>query len=312
MNSVTDETTRRARSGSDGGYTFNELTAGSYLIRPFAPAFAEPPATTPSGMETIAVEAGESVDGIDLALSRGAIVTGRVTRTDGRPAVEIPVGARLTDQSGKAQEVGAGRFPPETDDRGIYRIYGLNPGRYTVCAQPHENAASSYLEDVFYSSSDKSGPATITLGTGEEIGNIDITLGNRKASYEATGQAIDDAGNPVADAVYFHNKLSNDQSISFAYGSNDRTDRNGRFRLQGLANGRHQVSLVSDAQSGVYSDPTQFEVKDQDVSGIQIHAHTGASISGVAVIEGNQDQSVLFQLQGVKLQVVDQQSIAWT
>ncbi|HEY6330380.1 MAG TPA: hypothetical protein VI756_13675 [Blastocatellia bacterium] len=306
VNSVTDQTTGRATTDSEGHYAFNNLSAGSYIINPFAPVLARPQAAMAAQSKTVSVEAGESVEGIDFSRSRGGIITGRVTRADGRPAVEISVRVSAVDESAKPgyMTMGTFTFPTETDDRGIYRIYGLNPGGYTVCAQPHENASSPYLENVFYSGSDKSALATITLSAGEEIGNIDITLGARQASYQATGQAVDDAGKPVAGAIYYHYKLSDDGTpLGGAFRSVDQTDQNGRFRLEGLVNGRYQVMVVFDAQSGEYSDPAQFEIKDQNVSGIQIRAHTGASVSGFAVLEGNQDPEVLSQVSEVNLQL---------
>jgi hypothetical protein len=51
------------------------------------------------------------------------------------------------------------------------------------------------------------------------------------------------------------------------------------------------VAIV--AGSEYYSDEVVFDVTDQDVSGLEIRARRGASLSGVVVIEGARDPSVL-------------------
>jgi hypothetical protein len=51
-----------------------------------------------------------------------------------------------------------------------------------------------------------------------------------------------------------------------------------------------------EAPSEFYSDPVNFEIKHDDISGLEIRAHRGASIAGVAVIEGTTDPSAMEKL----------------
>src|ERR1700687_4321362 len=73
---------------------------------------------------------------IDIKLVRGGVITGRVTNTDGKPAVEERVSLQLVDANGTPARSGSPlpyNFQMyQTDDRGIYRIYGLPAGRYKV------------------------------------------------------------------------------------------------------------------------------------------------------------------------------------
>ena len=295
--------TPRAVTGSDGRYTFNDLPAGRYMVDPFNPTFAMPETNISTPNRAITVGTGELVEGVDFSMSTGGVITGRVMNADGRPAVDTLVMLKPLDQSGTPLNVTI-ETSDYTDDRGIYRMYGLATGRYAVCAQRDEDTSLHDPENVFYYNSNKDGPAIIAVSAGEEIDNIDITVGTRPASYEASGCAVDDSGNPVADANYYHVKLNDEgKGGSSEYSSTDRTDQNGRFRFQGLVNGHYQASLVLDNQSGLYGDQVEFEINGHDVSGIVIHAHTGASISGLAVLEGNQDPQVISQLPAIKPEI---------
>ena len=81
-----------------------------------------------------------------IRMARGGVITGRVTDEFGEPIVGVRVSAdRARDAEGKSvvaapamNEMNASRM---TDDRGVYRIYGLEAGAYVVGI----NAASSML-----------------------------------------------------------------------------------------------------------------------------------------------------------------------
>ena len=71
----------------------------------------------------------------DLQLPRGSVITGTVVDEFGEPTPGIQVRVlRAVVQAGRAlrQQSGTG----STDDRGIYRIFGLQPGTYIVSAIP--------------------------------------------------------------------------------------------------------------------------------------------------------------------------------
>src|SRR5207253_831572 len=67
-----------------------------------------------------------------------------------------------------------------TDDRGIYRFYGLAPGIYLVCAggglSRYYSGFNKYEEEVstFYPSSPRRMAEEIRVGAGQEAAGIDI------------------------------------------------------------------------------------------------------------------------------------------
>src|SRR5262249_46676526 len=87
-----------------------------------------------------------------------------------------------------------------------------------------------------------------------------------------------------------------------------RTDDEGRFSVSGLSSGRYELLLVNgrgmsyqpSASMGSnehYSEKTEFEVNDSDVSGLEVKAIRGSTVSGVVVLEGVNDPAVKAKLQ---------------
>src|SRR5688572_16977290 len=82
------------------------------------------------------------------------VITGKVTTLTGEPMVGVRVSAVMVkDLNGNPERRQFGGRPRFTDDRGVYRIYGLRPGIYVVYARgdvtsspisPYEGYAPTY------------------------------------------------------------------------------------------------------------------------------------------------------------------------
>ena len=110
------------------GIDLRGVAAGRYEIVPYAPSLI----SGDNQSVTITVEDGESVDDRDFALSKGGVITGRVTGPDGRPMIMEPVKAARVDKANSNAASDFSGLSFTTDDRGIYRVYGLAPGPYKV------------------------------------------------------------------------------------------------------------------------------------------------------------------------------------
>jgi hypothetical protein len=85
----------------------------------------------------------ESLTGIEIRLPRGSVVAGRVFDELGDPMPGIAVRAlRYQYVQGTRQLVPAGLG--QSDDRGEYRIWGLNPGEYFVSAVAPPNLPENF------------------------------------------------------------------------------------------------------------------------------------------------------------------------
>lgn len=82
----------------------------------------------------IVLEDGQRMTDLVLRIPRGAVITGTVLDENGQPLPGVSVqAARSVVRTGERQFVPGGS-PQTTDDRGVYRIYGLMPGEYIVSA----------------------------------------------------------------------------------------------------------------------------------------------------------------------------------
>jgi hypothetical protein len=134
----------RARADESGRFNFTGVPAGRYSVTAAAPGYVSPDDTN-FGMrgKTINIADGEKIENLDIEIKRGGAnvtitmikgcaITGRVTNAMGEALIGVQVNAAMTrDVEGNPIRVGGNR-PRFTDDRGVYRIYGLQPGTYVV------------------------------------------------------------------------------------------------------------------------------------------------------------------------------------
>jgi hypothetical protein len=135
---------RTVFSDSNGHFLFAGLAAGRYTITATKPgyvrtAFGAKRADRPGTPVTIAD--GQRVDGVGLKMAKGSVLSGTVRDELGQPAPGIAVrvlqyrvtnGERVLFPAMTA----SGPFGETTDDRGIYRVFGLAAGDYLVTATP--------------------------------------------------------------------------------------------------------------------------------------------------------------------------------
>jgi len=124
-----------------GAFAFTDLPAGRFEIRAAKPGYlnASYGASRPERAGTpVVVKDGQSVSGLALTMARGGVITGTVRDQGGRPAANLSVrvlkiGYRaLTGE--RTLGAPAASASVQTDDRGVYRAYGLPPGGYLVLA----------------------------------------------------------------------------------------------------------------------------------------------------------------------------------
>ena len=301
----------RATTDADGQFRLMNIAAGRYEVTPVAPALVAPGSAAGfrSQGKQVNLADGETVDKIDFALVRGGVITGRVTDADGRPVISEHPRLELADQSNAQRRpffYNPGMF--ETDDRGIYRIYGIPPGRYVVSVGEDTRSGMArisfgrggFYQRTFYPDVTEQAKATaIEVTEGSEATNVDITLGRRATTYAASGRVIDsETSKPVVNVTMAYGALTEGENRFGSVAMSTRTDAEGRFRIEGLVPGRYVAFTASaeQQQNEDYSLPVPFEITEGDVNGLTVKVRRGSSISGVAVIDGTNNRSVLAKL----------------
>lgn len=301
----------RAITDEEGRYRLTGVAAGSYTIIPFTPTFVVPTEGTYGQQgKALTLAEGEEVTGLDFSLIRGAVISGRVTDSDGRPVIDQRVNIMRVDERGQRSGSPLNAFMFSTDDRGAYRVYGLSPGRYKVSVGDSPDSgmvrvgfgggiyARTFHPDV----TDESRAEVIDLTAGGEATGVDIKLGRASNTFVATGRIIDaDSGKPLANLQYGHGAIVGQSNIGAFAWTDNRSNDNGEFRIEGLAPGRFAAFVVSTEQTEFYSEPAVFEVSDSNVSGIEIKVRRGSSISGVAEMDGAADADTQAKMSKLEL-----------
>jgi uncharacterized GH25 family protein len=238
---------QRTLSEADGGFRIAGLQEGSYTLR----ASKEGYASDPKGL--MVNLAGASASGLEVRLSGGGTVSGRVTGLEFSQLSRVRVSAQFLYN---------GRVDPE----GNYQIQHLPPGTYTVTAVVPDTALHA--------------EGRVTLAPGAAEAKLDLQLGN---GHTLTGVVLSN-GEPLAGAALYLARTgtgANQSAIS---------DHAGGFRFGGLEDGHYDldVSTPRGAQHresvDLAGDQTiRVELRTASLAGRVIDSSDGSPVSGADV-----------------------------
>ena len=307
----------QATTDSEGRYRLVGLAASTYLVSVLAPALvnAEPNNYSPYGGKTILLSDAEAVDNVDLKLVRGGVITGRIIDEDGKPAVEERVNLELVpDKTGRGGSTDISRMNSDmyqTDDRGVYRIYGLPAGRYKVSVGsetggfPRNNSRGYFAKTFFGDTTDDAKAAIVELSEGAEASNIDIRLGHRGATFSISGRIVNsENGEPLPGLRPTYGNVSKTNPSSGVFIGGLPSNSRGEFRLDRIEPGHFTIYVNSRFEGGeFYSEPIVVDVVDRDITNLEIKAVRGLSITGLVVAEGDSSKNTPGRLGGLRLTV---------
>ncbi|HKR21171.1 MAG TPA: carboxypeptidase-like regulatory domain-containing protein [Pyrinomonadaceae bacterium] len=277
------------KTDSVGNYRITNVPPGTYEIAPSVTQYA---LTGPDVIKSLIVSEGETFDAIDFTLLRGGVITGRVTDSEGKPIIDEEIFISGPEGTAYQETVNKlGLIRTTTDDRGIYRMFGLPPGKYTVAAGTDEErfflkvySRFTYRRTFHPSTTDPAKATLIEVTDGGEATNVDIVLRRRLVGYTVTGRVVDAAsGNPQPSIRYSLTRYRQDGWTSHG---GMFTDAQGGFVFDGLPPGKYAVSLARSPDSDNYAEPVPFEIVDKDLEGLTLKLVEGGIISGSIVMEG--------------------------
>ncbi len=289
--------TYKARTDQEGVYRISKIAAGSYFVTPVAPAFVIADSISNPIGKSVIISEGESVDGINFDLTQGGVITGKVTDAEGHPLVEERVTIMAADDNNQRRPINSGMV---TDDRGIYRIFGVPAGRYKVSVGDPRfgngpNRRQIFSQTFYPDVTDAAKADIVEVAEGSETNKIDITIGEAPPGYSVTGRVVDrDSGEPVANVTMALSRIEIDGNNSRGYGQylDVRTDAQGQFKLTNVSPGKYDVGIYPPEDSDIRAEgPVRFDLIDQDVSGLVIKTAKGATIAGTIVFEGARNEA---------------------
>jgi len=293
---------QKTTTDQDGFYRISNLASGSYSITAAVPAFVMSDAKE-NRMKNVLVGEDENVEGINFALVRGGVITGRVTDADGRPVIEQQVNvypAEMYEQRVQRSIYAVGSV--QTDDRGIYRVFTLSAGRYKVAVGRSDDemnvtyspGRNNAYKQVFYPDvTDQAKATVVEVSEGSEANNIDITVGRAGQTFSASGQIVDENGQPAPNLrIGVQRQIG--QRVEYMNNATMANSR-GDFLLEGLVPGKYTAFLLGTPNSNLRIEPFSFDISDHDVTGLTAKLTRGATITGTVVLE-NGDKAIFAQL----------------
>ena len=277
------ETRRRVVVQTDeaGRYVLRGLADGRYTLTVSKPGFItlsygqrrpRQPATP------VQVGAGQHLQDVDFKLPAGSVVTGRIADEDG---TSLPLATvrllRYVYQQGQRQLVPVG--VDRTDDRGVYRVFGLEPGDYLVSAVVPRQLLSPgsgrfgpgagpvrggqpgrFLDDATQSSgSEDDDPfgyaptyypgvagvaeaARVNVGLSAEVGGVDFAI-RLVPTATVSGVVFEPDGTAATAAQVI--LTPGDGAVTPGATLGSRTEASGRFEVRNVPPGRYVLRAIT-------------------------------------------------------------------
>jgi len=275
-------------SDDDGNFKLTGLSPGAYRLSAYAPGYIN--AEFPSENDVHRLGGNVTIN-----LIKGGVITGRVTDEAGEPMVGVKVSPqRLRDLEGKAASSRFDNFDGlgwMTDDRGIYRVYGLPPGVYILSVgagygYSYDEAQISRDAPTYYPSATRDTAAEISLRGGEEVSGIDIRHRGERGHIVSGVISGDIEWSPP----YSHVSVTLRGIEAGLFKVSGTTPNSRGFAMCGVPDGEYELAASrsgGDRDETFSSAPRRISVKGADVGGVELKLAKHGSISGRVVIESS-------------------------
>jgi uncharacterized GH25 family protein len=289
---------QQAKTDADGRFQFLNLPAGTFHLNAGNMLFIHD-GDDRNRRANLTLDDGESIENITLALVRGGVITGRVKDARGKPVVMAqvrtmiqrtvgPDRVELQEYRGYSREIGF------TDDRGIYRIFGLPKGKYAIALGRETQLLSTNLsltgvDQVWYpSTTDQKEAKLLEIEEGAVLTGIDLTLGEEKETFAASGRVIvDETGAPVPNVDLYVSSNSRDRFARNHLQSAAQSDKEGRFQFPDLPNGPYRFQVnAANSGSSYHHAGGEFNIADANIDSLEVRLLKGATVEGSIFFDG--------------------------
>jgi len=277
-----------------GSFKLDGLDAGSYTVWANAPGFiSESPNSNAPWVSTNEPRRYfHTGDSVTLTLIKGGVITGTVTNATNTPVINATVRAfRVRDANGQPVQGVAQARERITDDRGIYRIYGLAPGVYVISAGGPGRFmgffGSQYDGDVpTYAPSSTRDTASEILVRGGDEAIADIQY-RGEPGHSVSGALLGVA--PASSSLYVGASitLTEVRTRAVIMSAQASPFNNYGFAFFAIADGEYEVFAQRYSPTGdsAASEPKRIKVQGADLSGINLTLNPLAAIAGRLVLE---------------------------
>ena len=318
---------RGATTDERGAYAVTGLTAGTYTITASKNGFVDAVYGQRRPLQPgipIEINDNQQAANVDLRLTRGGVVTGRVLDEDGEALARALVTVqRYQYIRGDRQLTPAGG--DQTDDRGVYRVFGLPPGDYYVSVSVNglgqmlgrglqqlaagvlagaaggrggrggvgalfsngavdESEPSGYAPTYYPGVVSAAEAGKVTVGPGQEVTGIDFQIQLVPLATVSGVVAGADESVTVTLAPQDSNARGPLGGATFA----GRTQQDGSFSIANVPPGRYVAVARSGGRQNQPRTAVQaVVVNGQNIGGIALALQPGVTLTGNIVVESS-------------------------
>jgi len=267
----------------------------------------------------IQLAAGQEIKGVDFRLPRGSVITGRVLDENAEPMPGTSVNVLAYQYAQGTRQLVPVRSAL-TDDRGEYRVWGLNPGDYYVSANAQNfnappgppgfqgnltggrggrggsNSAGedpmqqSYAPTYFPGVASIADARLVTVGLSAEIGEISFNVllvrTSRITGHVANADGTPGSGVNVALTADFGAGGRGVQAGTYG----GRAQADGRFTIANVPPGRYTLRARGNGRAPAFAR-APLVVSGGDVTDVMVTLQPAASISGTITLQNTQSPS---------------------
>jgi len=275
---------------AQGQFSFDKVPAGEYTVsvtrdQYLSTSYGQKKYNRPGS--TIVLGDGQKLS-IKVPMQRGGVITGMITGEDGEPLINAQVRAMRYDMSSGFKRLQANGYA-NTDDRGVYRMFGLQPGDYIVAATQNQSditiermmgdiqAVEAAVAAANTQGTTAGQPVTISIPINQPMPgdapagyaptyypgatsvaaaiNVSVNAGEEKGGVDISVQYVR-AGNIVGSVagmpqtgVVQITSVASDPALAGNGSPSTRVNQNGQFTLRNLAPGQYTLYAYTMPQA---------------------------------------------------------------
>jgi len=288
-------------TGTDGRFVLRDLDSGRYRLSATRAGYVlQEYGQRGSGQpgSVLVLAPGQQVNEITFHMIATAVIAGRVVDATGEPLPGVQVQAlRRNFQPGQSRLIAVSSGA--TDDRGGYRIWGLQPGRYfigaisSVAVEPSgmmisvpkaiadsdQAKGEPYVRTYYPGTSEFSEAASIEVGPGEERTSADFTMRTARM-LRVRGRVVNSVNPRGTYGIPVQLKSKTEQTgFPLVYSTNTDDDR-GSFEMRGVAPGSYILTALWFEGRRQYAARQAIELSNSDMDRVSLVITPGINLSG--------------------------------
>jgi hypothetical protein len=285
----------RGATDQSGAFRLQGTAGGQYRLSVSHPSYFDGRYGSKPGnaMGTpVAFAPGQETKGLDVRLIRPAAISGRVLNEAGEPVSSVNVTVLVQRRrQGRINWAPASTSAiTRTNDRGEYRAFGLQPGRYAVLAAMLRHGASgpeggtneAYGSVFYQNEKDLSRAQVLHLQSGADLAGIDLLV-RKTEVFHVTGKVDLPPEQEFASASL----LVSPSSMPFVRtGVPIRPD--GAFELRNLEAGSYVLFANIEGNGRRWTTHSLLEVTDRNIENLSLQPQSSYIVTGKVSISGSE------------------------